>query len=259
MKFEITIALATHKRVLPINYQYELSSCIYKVLRNADTQYSLFLHEKGYKTSRKSFKLFAFSNLHISPFSRFDDRIEIVGNEVSFQISFYMDRAAENFIMGLFKEQKFSVGDKTSQVPFVVKQIQAIALPEFGESIIFRPLSPVVVGKKINNKEQYLSPDDPEFGDFLIHNLIDKYQSSGQQIPLAWQNAPIHFELLEHSKLKSKLVTIKTGTPQQTKVRGFEGFTFALTAPKELIEVAMLAGIGKENAMGFGYVDVVRG
>lgn len=259
MKFEITIALAAHKRILPISYQYELSSAIYKILEGADAQYSLFLHEKGYKTARKSFKLFVFSNLHIFPFRCFNDRIEIGGNEVSFQISFYMDKTAENFIMGLFKEQNFSLGDKINQVPFIVKQIQAIALPEIGEKIILRPLSPVVVGKK-NNKgyDDYLSPEHPEFGDLLILNLIDKYQSSGQQIPLDWQDAPIHFELLEFSKLKSKLITIKTGTKEETKVRGFGGFTFLLTAPKELIEIALLAGIGKENAMGFGYVDVVR-
>ncbi len=33
---------------LPINYQYALSSWIYKVIASADEQYSAFLHEKGF-------------------------------------------------------------------------------------------------------------------------------------------------------------------------------------------------------------------
>ncbi|MCU0390385.1 MAG: CRISPR-associated endoribonuclease Cas6 [Thermoflexibacter sp.] len=261
MIFKVNIERTTDQRVLPINYQYELSSKIYKILQNADSQYSQFLHEKGYQSNRKSFKLFAFSNLTFQPPFRIDkDRIELFGKEMSFQIAFYVDKTAENFIMGLFKDQQFKLGDKLSQVSLAVKQITAIPLPEIQERVILRPLSPVVIGKKNEKKnDDYLPPYHPEFGELLINNLIDKYQATGQSIPLSWQNAPINFKLLDHSKLRSKLVTIKANTPAQTKVKGFENFTFELIAPKELTEIALLAGVGKENAMGFGYCEVVKG
>jgi CRISPR-associated endoribonuclease Cas6 len=258
MKFLLSLERTTKKRVIPINYQYELSAWIYRILQNADAQYSLFLHERGYQTQHKSFKLFSFSNLHIYPFGRFNDRIEILGNEVSFKISFYNDVASEHFIIGLFKNQQFSLGDVVSQVPFAVKHIETIALPTFGERVILKPFSPVVIGQK-NDKgnDCYLPPDHPEFGKLLIENLMDKYKSAGQTVPLSWQNAPTEFKLLDHRKLRSRLITIKTGTPQETKVRGFTDFTFELIAPKELIEMALLTGAGRLNAMGFGYCEVV--
>jgi CRISPR-associated endoribonuclease Cas6 len=33
---------------IPVNYQYPFASAIYKILHNADAEYSAFLHEKGY-------------------------------------------------------------------------------------------------------------------------------------------------------------------------------------------------------------------
>lgn len=258
MKFQLRLERTTEKRVIPINYQYELSGFIYKVLQNADAKYSLFLHEKGYQTERKSFKLFAFSNLHIQPFRPLKDRIEILGNEVSFKISFYNDIASEHFVIGLFQNQQFSLGDKISQVPFTVKQIEVVAMPTIGESVTLKPLSPIVVGRKNDrDNDNYLPPDHPDFEELFIENLIDKYRATGQVMPTSWQNATIGFKLLDYSKLRSRLITIKTGTAQQTKVRGFDNFSFQLVAPRELIEVALLAGCGKLNAMGFGYVEVV--
>ncbi len=258
MKFKIKLERTTERMVIPINYQYELSSWIYKVIRNADAQYSLFLHEKGYQTKRKTFKLFSFSNLTIPQRNIKKDRIEIISKDADFQISFYMDKTAENFIMGLFKNQLFNLGDTISNVPLSVKQVEAVAMPTFGESVILKPTSPLVIGKK-NEKghDDYLAPDHPDFADLLIRNLWDKYQATGQAIPLEWQNATISCRIIDLNRLKSRLVTIKANTPEQTKVRGYVDFSFELTAPKELIELALLAGLGKENALGFGACEVV--
>ena len=56
---------------------------------------------------------------------------------------------------------------------------------------------------------------------------------------------------------KSKLITIKSGTAAQTKVKGWV-FDFELDAPRELVEVGILAGFGKENAQGFGCGELVQ-
>lgn len=46
MKFKITLKMnREHGDLLPFNYQYEQSAVIYRILAQADTQYSSWLHE----------------------------------------------------------------------------------------------------------------------------------------------------------------------------------------------------------------------
>ena len=63
MRFEINMLVLKDKNGthLPINYQYELSAWIYKVLNDGDPIFSEWLHFKGYKSKNKPFKLFTFS------------------------------------------------------------------------------------------------------------------------------------------------------------------------------------------------------
>ncbi|WP_154858646.1 hypothetical protein [Cyclobacterium xiamenense] len=49
--------------LLPINYQYELSSLIYKTIDRADSHFSDFLHQQGYLAFGRSFRLFTFSRI----------------------------------------------------------------------------------------------------------------------------------------------------------------------------------------------------
>ena len=49
MKFKITLKIdRKYGDLLPFNYQYEQSAVIYRILAQADTQYSSWLHENGY-------------------------------------------------------------------------------------------------------------------------------------------------------------------------------------------------------------------
>lgn len=51
--------------VLPCNYMYELSSCLYKVLNEGNPVFTAWLHDKGYCKEKKAFKLFTFSNFYL--------------------------------------------------------------------------------------------------------------------------------------------------------------------------------------------------
>ena len=52
--------------VLPCNYMYELSSCLYKVLNEGNPVFTAWLHDKGYCKEKKAFKLFTFSIFRVS-------------------------------------------------------------------------------------------------------------------------------------------------------------------------------------------------
>ena len=257
MRFKITLSVATKaKKFLPFNYQYELSSWIYKVLHQADEEYSHFLHQNGYQTDRKTFKLFCFSNFYIPKFKPGKEAIELDCNEISFYITFYLDRASEKFVMGLFKSQQGSIGNKDYQLDFIVSHIEAQPFVWTGEALYLKTISPMVIGKKnAQNHDDYLSPTDADFKVLFLNNLIDKYKATEQNIPIGWQNYP--FDLQIYEPIRSKLITIKSHTDHLTKVKGYM-FSFQLKAPKELLEIGLLAGFGKMNAQGFGACEMVE-
>lgn len=260
MQFKITFQCLTIPAIVPLNYQYELSAWIYKVIEQADAGYANFLHQKGYETPhRKSFKLFSFSHLQAARFRVVDDRLYIERPEVSLLIGFYMDRTAEEFIKGLFTAQQFKLGDRISQADLEVKSVvmRPISLPSAGTPVHIRAKSPIVVAlKQPDNQERYLSPDEPDFGKLFYANLLEKYRAAtANEIPEDWNPDGFTFVPVGLPP-KSKLIHLKSGKKEATKVRGWL-FDFELCAPPELIEIGLLAGFGKYNAQGFGFGVVV--
>ena len=104
MRFRIRLNRTSKEKYIPINYQYELSAAIYKIIDRADNSFSEFLHSRGYNAFGKQFRLFTFSRLGFEGYKiiRGAARIEHYGREAWFEISFLVDRAAEEFIRGLF-------------------------------------------------------------------------------------------------------------------------------------------------------------
>ncbi len=258
MQFRITLQCLSPNGALPINYQYELSAWIYRVLHNADAGYAEFLHRKGYRSGRKSFKLFCFSQLAVPRRKIEGDRLHILCREVSFHIGFYLDRAAEEFVRGLFQKQHFRLGDRKSQVQFAVQTVEMRppALPAGPGPVRICCLSPLVIGRKnAEGHDDYLHPDDPEFAPLLFLNLQEKYAAATGQPPPAWWDAAGFGFRPVGKPPKSQLITIKSGTAAETRVRGWR-FEFELDAPGELVEVGLLAGFGRMNSEGFGFGEV---
>jgi len=99
MRFRLTFELTDPKeRILPLNYQYELSSWIYHALNSADPAFATWLHDKGYTDDRKQFKLFTFSNLVIPQRRIQADRLEIRSRDISMLISMLPDEMVSHFI-----------------------------------------------------------------------------------------------------------------------------------------------------------------
>jgi CRISPR-associated endoribonuclease Cas6 len=154
----LLLTLQTDKanQPIPINYQYPISAAIYKILQNADADYSAFLHEEGYG---KGFKLFTFSDLKC-PFKIINDRLVLLSDTIELTICFHLPRAAETFIKGIFISQQIDIADKKSVAHFIVKQVESItSLPDQfnnnGEvEFLLKPLSPVVCGLK--NEELFI-------------------------------------------------------------------------------------------------------
>jgi CRISPR-associated endoribonuclease Cas6 len=267
MKLKLHFQLSGKRQLLPLNYQYPISSWIYKVMSAADAEFTNMLHEKGYQLENgKNFKLFCFSKLRfpnktwrIIPKS---DRMEIWARNAFLEIGFQLPEQTEKFVIGLFKNQELTLGDKISQVNMQVGQVESLA----GSPITSSPtrlttLSPLVLGLDTDEAvhEYYATPLHKDYAEVFIKNLIEKHQAAGKE-KISMED--VKFKVLQLHKNKkgepkTELQSIKAHTTEETKVKGWY-FYFELTAPAELIETGLNSGFGSMSSLGFGWCEVIE-
>lgn len=262
MRLLLVLRVTPFKNVIPLNYQYPVSAWIYQRMSLANRKFTDWLHDQGYQILNKNFKLFTFSSFNVPQRKITGDRLHILGSQVSLQLSFHVDKAAESFIIGLFQNQEFEIGDRISKAKFLVETIESLPVPEFRPEMEFRCLSPICVSRTVIRKgkkmPEYLSPEHPEFERIFFDNLIFKYVAARNGVSVEEEKNRYEspqFKLTVLGEPKSRLITIKTGQPQQTRVRGYF-FPFKITAPRELIQFGYQAGFGEKNSLGFGCVEV---
>lgn len=258
MRFALTLGIDKRERgnIIPLNYQYELSSWIYKVLNEGDPIFSAWLHSQGYKTHDRPFRLFTFSNLFIESFRINKDRMSINSDKTSLIISFLPNEAITPFILGLFKDRHLVIGDKQSQVAFNVTAVESLPPITFREEMTFKTISPLFVDDidHETGHKNYLSPESSNYSTLIHNNLLEKYRAFYKRDPDdAWPETKI--EVIGTSK--SKKITIKAGTDQSTELKAYL-FTFHIKGSKELLEVGYYGGFGRENSQGFGCVEEIK-
>lgn len=259
MRFKLSL-LTAKGALLPFNYQYPLSSAIYKIIQRADAAFASFLHDRGYGKEGKSFKLFTFSDIR-TPFARHGDRMRLLTGEAELIVCFYLPQAAENFIKGLFMNQQLEIADRGSKAVFHIAQIESIADPAInGDSLVLQPLSPIVVGRKNERGHyDYRSPEDADFAECLYYNWMEKCAAVGLPVVVGEEEPDVSIEVLlfKHPP-QQRLITIKSGTEAETKIRGYTKFRLRVAAPVEMLEVPLGAGLGLYNAQGMGCCGVVN-
>ncbi len=254
MRFSLQLEVIRNnsKNSLPINYQYELSSFVYHTLAQADEQYTSWLHENGFTVDKKQFRLFSFSSFEIPNYKIEADRIIIDCDKIKWYISFLPEKSTEHFIQGLFNNIEFSIGDSKSKVNFRVSSVEMTNTELAYEILNFQTLSPVCITRHDPLQRQviYENPDSEYASEALFLNLKNKYKAYfGHEFE---GESTFEFKLL--SKPQSKLITIKTNTPEQSRVKGFK-FKFSLKADPQLMQIMYHCGLGEKNAMGFGFVE----
>jgi CRISPR-associated endoribonuclease Cas6 len=271
MRFKLTIENTpeNNNNVLPLNYQYELSAWIYKILNYGNEEFAEWLHKEGYTNDYKNFKLFTFSNLIIPKYQIKGDRMLIDSRINELFVSFYPIESLEYFVSGVFKNQQFTIGDKKSKAAFTVNNVEKLTEPDFNSTMEFKALSPILISyKNTENKKyaEYKHPEDENYGNLLIKNLAAKYnafyatETNPFGVPNPERVKPMEQGNLDYTfkpltKPKSRLITIKSGTKQESKLRGYL-YKFHLKAPAELIRLGYYAGFGEKNSLGFGCGEV---
>lgn len=254
MRFKLI--LEVNKRAfgntIPINYQYEQSAAIYKILSYANEEYATWLHKNGFQLKNgKQFKLFSFSRFKIEKrhILKEEGRIQILSDTIEWQISFFPEKSTQQFIQGLFSNQFFEIGDKKSVVQFIIRSVETMSAPKFSEEMTFSTMSPLCIKfKKENGKTAYLPPTDVRSKHLIFNGLTDRYQSFYNK-PLECTLDDCYLDILNDPK--PVLITIKAGTPEEIKVKGYM-FRFKAHAPVELMQLMYESGTGSLCSQGFG-------
>ena len=238
-----------------MDYQYFIGAWIYKVIGNANHEFASFLHKEGYSDGYKRFKFFNYSPLDFGKPKLWKERslFEILTDKVFLNVSFTLTDVAEHFIIGLFNQQEVYLGNHFNGTDFLVTQVERLPDPTLNQTMVYRAASPVVISYLPENEKyaRYLAPDDDHYSDLLRQHLVQKHNTIPNANPIQG-DFELGFKLLNTPK--SKLVTIKPDTPQQSKVRGYV-FDCRISAPIEIHRLILNAGLGEKNATGFGWVE----
>lgn len=269
MRFRLTLRPYIQNQKLTLNYNHPFSSWIYSRIKESDADYATFLHQEGYRTedSFKNFKHFTFSKFDIphkaKPIEKGEDFILLSDQPIYITVSFFIDKAAEDFIVGLFKNQRISIYNKKYQADFMIESVKSLAIP-FSDNnrFLYKATSPMVIAeKRADGKDDYLDPTDPRFARYFAINLLDKYESvygKGLSMDTSTLEKLISFKLVDTNKMRSKLISIKQNRDDETKIKGYENFVFELNAPAKMIEVGFYGGFGKfTSSAGMGYCDIL--
>jgi CRISPR-associated endoribonuclease Cas6 len=265
MRIELTLAPEKNCAV-PLNYYYAISAVIYKILSFSSHEYATWLHDKGYMDSNgKPRKLFNFSSLKITPKAKLQNNSLIIPetSQVTLFISSpLLEDFIQNFVQGIFLDQKIAIRDSKTTGRFNVSKVFVVPKPEFKENMKYQLLSPLLLSTMIerNGKlsQYYLRADDNDIEKIVRQNILHKYEAIHKK-----EFVPSKFVFnLDQNYIKSKgganciskLITINKGK-EETKVKAFIA-PFTLETDIELHELIYECGIGEKNSQGFGMVKV---
>ena len=248
---------------LPLNYNYQLSSAIYNLLRFGSPEFSSFLHNSGFKIDGKTYKLFTYA-------LRFD-KVEILNNyfilkssKVTLHISSpLIDSFIKNFVIGTFENKSIEIADKHKSINFKIISAEILPEPVFTNKMKFILLSPMILStlKEYNGKKQqyYLRPEDTDdINRVLTKNLLNKKgllkrnQTINEYCNLIWDE-----EYIKKKKRITKKITINENGRFPIDVIGMQA-PFTIEGDPELIKVGYECGFGEKNSMGFGMAEEIN-
>jgi len=229
--------------ILPIHYNLITQGFIYNMI---DRELSDFLHNKGYGDSRK-FKMFCFSN--ILGKAHFDEENAnlVFKSPIKLVVSSPDDHFCESFANSILKKD-IRLGSNTLEIGKIEINRQQIN----EDKIELQALSPITVYSTLLRPDGrkytcFFQPGEDDFNRIAEENLRKKYFAfTGMQPP----NGKVCFMPLSQPKLhivKYKDFIIK-------------GYTCKLSVegPRQLLQIAVDAGLGSKNSQGFGCVKLIN-
>ncbi|MEN6411536.1 MAG: CRISPR-associated endoribonuclease Cas6 [Veillonellales bacterium] len=230
---------------VPVHYNHIVQAVLYQTI---DADLAKFLHDSGFVSQGRTFKLFCFSRLRGS-FAKngaannliFRDKIQLV-------ITSPVEEFCQSLANGLLKKGTLLFGRQ----PVEVKEIQVEQPRAEDEVTQLRTLSPIVAYSTLLRPDGrkytcYFQPGDPDYNSLITGNLRKKFQACyGREAPAG------EVRVDKRGELRQNIIRYK-----ETIIKGYSG-RIRLTGPKELLQMALDAGLGSKNSQGFGCVEMEK-
>ena len=151
-------------------------------------------------------------------------------------------------------DKQFSIGDHKSSVTFKIISVDDISPVVFTEIMEYQSISPIVVkALRPNNTLDYLSPDNEFFAQFMVEELIERWESFYKRS----YDGDRAFQFTLLTQPRRKAVSIFTDSPRSQKVVGYM-LKLRLQMSPVLQEFAYVCGLGDDIGYGFGYVELLK-
>lgn len=248
--------------MLPLHYREALQAVIYRYLPKEIGQP---LHDGQYWAAERPLKLFVFSQLHGGVRYRPGEGVEVTG-PVWFRFASPDRNLALGLAAGLLQFGRVRI----ASLDFAVREIATLAVPEVGDRLVVRALSPITVYRTVEldgkRRTQYYNPLNEEFGELVAANLERKARVIGVREGVAGEDAAAAGGEGAVSGARGTLrirplrVSPRAKRLERYKGTWIEGWVgdFLLEGPAELLRLALEAGLGAKNSQGFGYVVEVE-
>lgn len=266
MRLRITLRPLQRNCSIPLNYSYYLSTVIYHWIEISSKEYADFLHNNGYTIDGtvKRFKHFCFSQLVVPQRRIINGRLIIESPRIDWYVSMPVEKSLEHLVIGIFEKKELYIEQKECR--FVVDQVEILPEPSWTRQMKFRMMSPTTASTQdVHNGSlgiHYLTQDDNRIESALQKNIINKYISLYGQPPEDTEfRCTFDEKFIENMSRKgkkiTKLITIKEGHEEESKVRGFL-CPVTIEGNPQLIKLAYESGLGEKNSMGFGMLEILN-
>ncbi|WP_027410798.1 CRISPR-associated endoribonuclease Cas6 [Anoxybacteroides tepidamans] len=247
MRLTITLRGADGAATFPLHYQHYLQGLLYRSL--SDESFAYFLHERGFRKEKRTFKLFTFSRLFG------EHRIHHAEKEITFVDSFQWH------VGTVLPELTQQLGEFLLLQPYVqlanqrviIERVEAEKRTIQQREIEIDMLSPMTVystyetvdGKK---KTQFFNPNDEVFPHLIERNFHNKYEA--------------YYGVPPSDRLLIKPVNVRKSDRVVTVFKGFyitawKGRYKLISSPENLTFLYRV-GIGGRNSQGFGMFRLAK-
>ena len=228
--------------VLPMSYRHILQGVIYHTLEYTEGHASATqLHDEGYRSDDRTFKLFTFGLLKGS--YTIHDKYIVFHDTVQWEIRSIDEQLIRQLAGGLIVGSKQSLGKNEVEIVAVRIADEHIDRP----AAIIAMQSPIVAYRTLeDNRTVFHSPEEQAFYAAIIRNAQRKWQSW-------YPNEPFELDIrpLLQQKFRKEATRFK-----QTFITAWYG-CFDLSGLPEVLDFVYQTGLGAKSSQGFGMFTAV--
>lgn len=227
--------------VLPINYNHIIQAVIYRTL-SVMPDYTDFLHNRGYSSGHRQYKMFQFSQLKGK--YRIKEKNIIFYSFIELEI-----RSPEPLLIQLldggFRYCGITFGQKSYKN--IRTKINDFTVEK--DELIVKTVTPIVVYSTDSTTKYtvYYSPEDIEFYEEIPNNAYRKYQAYYGVEPDSY------VEIKEASDMTAKKLVTKY---QGSYIEAWYG-NFILFGKRKYLDFLYQTGLGSKNSQGFGMFNII--